>query len=174
MSKVQADAAECIPQTRSLSASRYLSLLRQPLLWILLSAFLYLIGVRSLALNDNDAMYPQIAPKCCTRATRVTPRLDGVAHFDKPPLIYWLNAVSLRLLGQTDAARVLACPWRLSGNPCRRRHRRLALWKTRGVVEHVRIQRMCVLFYCRVIAVSADIILCFWTALAILAYIGRS
>lgn len=174
MSKVQADAAECIPQTRSLSASRYLSLLRQPLLWIfLVSLPFYLIGVRSLALNDNDAMYPQIAAEMLHSGDWVTPRLDGVAHFDKPPLIYWLNAVSLRLLGQTDAA---ARIWPVLG-AC------LAILVVGGIGASLYGKRAgwlsalvfsgCVgpYLYCRVIAVSADIILCFWTALAILAYI---
>ena len=32
----------------------------------------------------------------------VTPRLDGVKYFEKPPLVYWLTAASYRWLGDSE------------------------------------------------------------------------
>jgi 4-amino-4-deoxy-L-arabinose transferase-like glycosyltransferase len=43
----------------------------------------------------------------------VTPRLNGVPYFEKPPLLYWCNAASLALFGQTPWAARL--PARLAG-----------------------------------------------------------
>ena len=173
MLKVRADATECIPQTESSLANHCLSILRHPLLWIfLVSVPFYLIGVRALALNDNDAMYPQIAAEMLHSGDWVTPRLDGVPHFDKPPLVYWLNAISLHLLGQTDAAArvwpvLCACLTILVvGGIGASVYGKRAGWLSALVYSG------CIgpYLYCRVIAVSADIILCLWTSLAILAY----
>ena len=43
----------------------------------------------------------------------LVPRLNGVPYFEKPPLLYWVNAASLRVFGETPwAARF---PTRLAG-----------------------------------------------------------
>lgn len=166
--------AEFSQQNLSSSADRYLAVLRHPLLWIfLISLPFYLIGVRSLALNDNDAMYPQIAAEMLHSGDYVTPRLDGVAHFDKPPLIYWLNALSLRILGQTNAsARIwpvlfVSLTILVVGGIGASLYGKRTGWLSALVFSAC----MGPYLYCRVIAVSADILLCFWTSLAILAYI---
>ena len=105
MSKCQLDAKECLPQTESSSSNRYLAILRHPLVWIfLLSLPFYLIGVKSLPLWNNDAMYPQIGGEMLRSGNWITPRLDGIPHLEKPPLVYWLNAISLRVLGHSVAA----------------------------------------------------------------------
>ena len=172
--KCEAGAAGCIPKTESLSANRCLSILGNPLLWIfIVSLPFYLIGVRSLALMDNDAMYPQIAGEMLHSGDWVTPRLDGVPHFDKPPLVYWLNAASLGVLGHTEAA---ARIWPVLG-ACftilvigaigASLYGKRAGWLSALVLSGC----MGPYLYCRVVAVSADILLTFWTALAILAYI---
>ncbi|MDR3569906.1 MAG: glycosyltransferase family 39 protein [Syntrophobacteraceae bacterium] len=174
MFKCQADAAQIIPKTEYLSANRCLSILSHPLLWVfLVSLPFYLIGVRSLALMDNDAMYPQIAGEMLHSGDWITPRLDGVAHFDKPPLVYWLNAASLHVLGQTEAAARIwpvlgACLTILVvGAIGASLYGKRAGWLSALVFSGC----MGPYLYCRVVAVSADILLTFWTALAILAYI---
>ena len=43
----------------------------------------------------------------------VTPRLNGIPYFEKPPLLYWANAASMRLFGATPWAARL--PTRLFG-----------------------------------------------------------
>ena len=43
----------------------------------------------------------------------VTPRLNGVPYFEKPPLLYWCNAASLKFFGETPWAARL--PTRLAG-----------------------------------------------------------
>ncbi len=174
MFKCHVDAAECIPRTTSLSAKSLLSILGHPVFWVfVISLPFYLIGVRSLALCDNDAMYPQVAGEMLRTGDWITPRLDGVAHFDKPPLIYWLNALSLRVLGHTEAsARIwpvlAACLTILVvGGIGASVYGKRAGWLSALVFSGCAGPYL----YCRVIAVNADILLCFWTCLAILAYI---
>ncbi len=58
-------------------------------------------------MDDVDAVQAQIARNMLTSGDWVTPRLDGVAYLEKPPLIYWLIAGSYKIFGIHDwAARV--------------------------------------------------------------------
>jgi 4-amino-4-deoxy-L-arabinose transferase-like glycosyltransferase len=172
--KCHVDATQDFAQSASSSVKNYLSVLNHPLLWVfLISLPFYLIGVRSLALCDNDAMYPQIAGEMLRTGDWVTPRLDGVAHYDKPPLIYWLNALSLRVLGHTVAAAriwpVFAVCFTILvvGGIGASIYGKRAGWLSALVFSTCAGPYL----YCRVVAVSADILLCFWTSLAILAYL---
>ncbi|MGC9194007.1 MAG: ArnT family glycosyltransferase [Syntrophobacteraceae bacterium] len=174
MLKCHVDAAQDFRQSASSSLKNYLSVLGHPVLWVfLISLPFYLIGVRSLALCDNDAMYPQIAGEMLRTGDWVTPRLDGVAHFDKPPLLYWLNAISLRVLGHTIAAAriwpVFAICFTILvvGGIGTSIYGKRAGWLSALVFSTCAGPYL----YCRVVAVSPDILLCFWTSLAILAYL---
>ena len=80
--------------------------------WGLLAAgllFLYVFALGSRGLNEPDeGRYANIG-----RAMAVPggdwwePRMSGFAHYDKPPLIYWTTALSLRVFGANEwAARV--------------------------------------------------------------------
>ncbi len=174
MSKCQLDAKECLPQTESSSSNRYLAILRHPLVWIfLLSLPFYLIGVKSLPLWNNDAMYPQIGGEMLRSGNWITPRLDGIPHLEKPPLVYWLNAISLRVLGHSVAAVriwpvLAACLTILVvGGIGASLYGKRAGWLSALVFS----VSMGPFLYCRVVAVSADVLLSLWTSLAILAYI---
>lgn len=52
--------------------------------------------------DDVDAVQAQIARNMITSGDWVTPRLDGVIYLEKPPLIYWLVAISYKILGVHD------------------------------------------------------------------------
>ena len=57
--------------------------------------------------DDVDAVQAQIARNMLTSGDWVTPRLDGVVYLEKPPLIYWLIAISYKTFGVHDwAARI--------------------------------------------------------------------
>lgn len=57
--------------------------------------------------DDVDAVQAQIARNMLTSGDWVTPRLDGVIYLEKPPLIYWLIALSYKVFGVHDwAARI--------------------------------------------------------------------
>src|ERR1700760_1558072 len=58
-------------------------------------------------LDDVDSIYIQIAREMLQRHDFVTPTIDGIRFFDKPPLMYWMAAASMRIFGIHDwAARI--------------------------------------------------------------------
>lgn len=72
---------------------------------VVLWAVLYVGGLFSPGLLDDvDSVYLEIAREMLTRHDFVTPYVDGIRFFDKPPLLYWLAAGSMRLFGPHDWA----------------------------------------------------------------------
>ena len=55
-------------------------------------------------LDDVDSIYIEIARSMLLRNDFVTPYIDGIRFFDKPPLLYWLASGSMAVFGQTDWA----------------------------------------------------------------------
>ncbi|HWB33156.1 MAG TPA: glycosyltransferase family 39 protein [Acidobacteriaceae bacterium] len=55
-------------------------------------------------LDDVDSVYLEIAREMLLRHDYVTPYIDGIRFFDKPPLMYWLAAGSMHLFGPQDWA----------------------------------------------------------------------
>lgn len=55
-------------------------------------------------LDDVDSIYTEIAREMLVRNDYVTPYINGVRFFDKPPLMYWMAAASMRVFGIHDWA----------------------------------------------------------------------
>ena len=55
-------------------------------------------------LDDVDSVYIEIAREMLQRHDFVTPVVDGIRFFDKPPLMYWLAAGSMHVFGVHDWA----------------------------------------------------------------------
>ncbi len=55
-------------------------------------------------LDDVDSIYTEIAREMLVRHDYVTPYINGVRFFDKPPLMYWMAAASMRVFGAHDWA----------------------------------------------------------------------
>ena len=55
-------------------------------------------------LDDVDSVYIEIAREMLHRHDYVTPYIDGIRFFDKPPLMYWMAAGSMKLFGEVDWA----------------------------------------------------------------------
>ncbi|MGA7158602.1 MAG: glycosyltransferase family 39 protein [Acidobacteriaceae bacterium] len=55
-------------------------------------------------LDDVDSIYIQVAREMLQRHDLVTPTIDGIRFFDKPPLMYWMAAGSMHLFGIHDWA----------------------------------------------------------------------
>jgi len=76
---------------------------------LLIAAAVYLACVVSppSLQDDVDAVQAQIARNMMTSGDWVTARLDGVIYLEKPPLIYWLIAITYKVFGVHDwAARI--------------------------------------------------------------------
>ena len=55
-------------------------------------------------LDDVDSVYVEVAREMLQRHDYVTPYADGIRFFDKPPLMYWLAAGSMKVFGVYDWA----------------------------------------------------------------------
>jgi len=71
------------------------ALLGAMLLW-----FLPLGGYR--LFNPDEGRYAEIPREMLSSGDWVTPRLDGLRYFEKPPLQYWATAAAYRLFGAHD------------------------------------------------------------------------
>lgn len=75
------------------------------LLVILAYILIYLLplGIRPLSTPD-ETRYGQIPHEMITTGDWAVPHLVGLRYFEKPPLGYWLNAVSLKVFGENNFA----------------------------------------------------------------------
>jgi len=60
--------------------------------------FGFLLGIRALSVPD-EARYTEIPREMLLFHDVITPHLDGVKYFEKPPLLYWIQAGMLSLFG---------------------------------------------------------------------------
>jgi len=63
--------------------------------------FCALLGLRSLG-NPDEGRYTEIPREMAASGDFVTPRLNGVKYFEKPPLVYWLSALTIRQFGVNE------------------------------------------------------------------------
>ena len=65
---------------------------------ILVIFFGYEIGNRPFA-DPDEGRYVEIPREMVVTGDYVTPRLNGLKYFEKPPLIYWLQAATIKTVG---------------------------------------------------------------------------
>lgn len=68
---------------------------------IFAALFFFLLGSRPLS-NPDEGRYSEIPREMLETGDYVTPRLDGVKYFEKPPLVYWLTAAAFRVGGVNE------------------------------------------------------------------------
>ena len=56
------------------------------------------LGLRPLG-NPDEGRYTEIPREMAESGDFVTPRLNGLKYFEKPPLLYWLSAVTFKTFG---------------------------------------------------------------------------
>jgi 4-amino-4-deoxy-L-arabinose transferase-like glycosyltransferase len=72
---------------------------------LLLPMFFFLHGLDAFPLRDNnEGLYAEIAREMLAGGNFVVPHLNGVPYIEKPPLLYWLCALSMKLFGVTPAS----------------------------------------------------------------------
>jgi|GEM_PF-3665799 len=80
-------------------------LLRDILLLVLIFAIPFFIHLGDIPLMDPDeGRYAEIPREMLERADFITPTLNYVKYFEKPPLLYWLNAASIEIFGENEFA----------------------------------------------------------------------
>jgi len=75
---------------------------------VVLGAFLLaFLGARPLGV-PSEARYAELGREIAATGDWITPRINGVKYFFKPPLFYWIQAVSIHALGLSEFALRLA------------------------------------------------------------------
>ena len=79
--------------------------------------FVYAYGLAGIPLLDyTEGLYAEIAREMLSNHHWIIPHLDAAAYLDKPPLFYWLEAVSFLLFGvHIWAARAVSAVAALTG-----------------------------------------------------------
>src|SRR6202521_5506882 len=80
---------------------------------LLLLAIAWIEPRRSGLAEPDETRYAEIPREMLAAGDLVVPRLSGVPYFEKPPLLYWANAASIAVFGETPWAARL--PTRLAG-----------------------------------------------------------
>ena len=73
------------------------------LLFISWLAFFWYLGSRGLV-DETEPLFAEAARQMTVTGNWITPYFNGETRFDKPPLIYWLMAISYQLLGVNEWA----------------------------------------------------------------------
>jgi len=55
-------------------------------------------------IDPDEGRYAEIPREMLERGDLITPTLNYVKYFEKPPLLYWVNAASLQVFGQNEFA----------------------------------------------------------------------
>ncbi|HEX9078625.1 MAG TPA: phospholipid carrier-dependent glycosyltransferase [Desulfuromonadaceae bacterium] len=55
-------------------------------------------------IDPDEGRYAEIPREMLERGDLITPTLNYVLYFEKPPLLYWINAASFKLFGLTEFA----------------------------------------------------------------------
>ena len=71
--------------------------------WLLPALLFVLATLRPLALPD-EGRYAEVGRWMWMTGDWLTPRLDGIPFFHKPPLLYWLEAAAISAMGATPWA----------------------------------------------------------------------
>ncbi|MDR1361614.1 MAG: glycosyltransferase family 39 protein [Holosporaceae bacterium] len=73
------------------------------LAFVLLIFFSYDIGLRPFA-SPDEGRYVEIPREMVVSGDYITPRLNGLKYFEKPPLFYWLQAAALKAFGLNEVS----------------------------------------------------------------------
>ena len=69
-----------------------------------LAVFVALDNMERPLANPDEGRYSEISREMVVSGDWVTPRLNGIKYFEKPPLQYWASAVSISVLGPGEFA----------------------------------------------------------------------
>ena len=79
--------------------------LSRPILALLAAIFLaswIIPSITRTLVRPDEGRYTEIAREMAASGDYVTPRLNGLRYFEKPPLQYWATALAISVFGQND------------------------------------------------------------------------
>jgi len=142
--------------------------LSQPaVLWAFVVVALFAwLGTRGLN-EPDEGRYAEIGREMAASGDWLIPRLNGFEHFQKPPLLYWATALSLRAFGVNEWAARLPSALAALGTL-------YLTWHIATILFGARIRAMAVLvlvstaeFLLLSRTLTPDMMLTFWTTLSI-------
>ncbi len=72
---------------------------------LLLTLIIILLGIGDYGLYEpHEGHFAMVGKEMVLRGNWITPHLNGAPYLNKPPLLYWLIAISTRLFGTTEFA----------------------------------------------------------------------
>lgn len=91
-------------EAKFLFAASWVAVNWSVVLLLAITAVVYLgsAGISPL-LDDTDSLYAEVAREMSLRADWITPYVDGIRYLEKPPLFYWLMALSYWAFDATTA-----------------------------------------------------------------------
>ena len=103
MSAADCSSPEPVETSASMAGSLRFTWFRDLFLLAVVSGvwFCGLLGLRPLG-NPDEGRYTEIPREMAATGDFVTPRLNGVKYFEKPPLLYWLSALTFRQFGVNE------------------------------------------------------------------------
>lgn len=81
----------------------------------ILTIYLVPLGFHPL-LEPDEGRYSEIPREMIESGNYITPKLNYVKYFEKPPLLYWMNAINFKIFGQNEfSARLFTATCALLG-----------------------------------------------------------
>lgn len=74
------------------------------LLLVLFAGLVFFERPHSWLFDPDEPRYAEIPREMIATGDYITPRLNGSDYFEKPPLLYWMNAASMSVFGETPYA----------------------------------------------------------------------
>lgn len=143
---------------------------REAWLGLTLVALFAFLGTRGLN-EPDEGRYAEIGREMAATGQWLVPHLNGIEHFQKPPFVYWLTALSIRLLGANEWGARL--PSALAALGTIMMTRAIA----RRVLEAGRAETAALVllsslgFFALARLLTPDMTLTFWTTAAIAAFV---
>ena len=74
-----------------------------PGLWLIFAVLFVFLGTRGLN-EPDEGRYAEVAREMAAGGSWLVPHLNGFEHLQKPPLIYWCTAISMKVFGYNEWA----------------------------------------------------------------------
>jgi 4-amino-4-deoxy-L-arabinose transferase-like glycosyltransferase len=159
---------------QNLARARAWSAFSHRYFWLLAVALTFGAFLGTRGLNEPDeGRYGEIAREMAASGNWLVPTLNGIPHFQKPPMHYWTTALSIRAFGANEwavrlpsalaALGIILLTYQLGKrlfDEVAARHGALVLATTLGFFALARVA-------------TPDMLMCFWIVAAIASFIGR-
>lgn len=142
--------------------------------WLCLAVPVLFLFLGSRGLNEPDeGRYAEIAREMAVTGEWLVPHLNGFEHFQKPPLLYWMTALAIRVFGANEWAARLPSALAALGT----------VWLTVAIARRLfggeraaaaaAVLVTSVAFFALGRLLTPDMLLTFWTTAAVAALVHR-